>query len=188
LPPEGIEDIEMVDEPMTSWTDDLTGRERVRAVVETLDSPATVSEIADQADVSPTTAGDELEQLAADNRVRKTLLEDQRGYEPNPTRLFFDELMDLLEENSRGELEGELEQLRTEEEQLHEEFEVDSLAALRDRLATEELSARETRTVRNAISTWEALNTELTLVRHALRLYDDVTELDTGVGSQSATV
>jgi hypothetical protein len=178
----------MVKAPTGSWEDDMTGRERVRAVVEILSGAATVSEIADRAEVSPTTAGDELEQLESDNRVRKTLVNDQKGYELNPTRLFFDELTELIEGNTRDELEARLEQLKSEEEELHEEFETDSLGELRERLAEQELSADETREIRNVVSTWEALNTELTLVRHALRLYDDVTELDTAAGSSAATV
>lgn len=178
----------MAKEPTGSWEDDMTGRERVRAVVEILNGAATVSEIADRAEVSPTTAGDELEQLESDNRVRKTLIDDQKGYKLNSTRLFFDELTELIEENTRDELEAQLEQLKSEEEELHEEFEADSLGELRERLAEQELSADETREIRNVVSTWEAVNTEITLVRHALRLYDDVTELDTAAGSSAATV
>lgn len=178
----------MVSEPTRSWEDEMTGRERVRAVIETLGAPATVSEIADRAEVSPTTASDELAQLESDNRVRTTLVDEQQGYEPNPMRMFFDELMDLIAENSRDELEAELQQLKSEEEDLAAEFGADSIDVLRERLAESDLSAAQTREIRYAISTWEALNTELTLVRHALRLYDDVTEFSTAPGSQSATV
>jgi DNA-binding HxlR family transcriptional regulator len=178
----------MAEEGISSWQDDLTGRERVRAVVETLDGGATVQAIADRAEVSPTTASDELERLESENRVRKTLVDDKKGYELNPTRMFFEELMDLIEGHSRDELEAELEQLKSEQESLCDEFGVDSLVLLRERLVEEELSAEETREIRNAASTWEALNTELTLVRHALRLYDDVAELDGSTGSPAATV
>lgn len=178
----------MVKEPTGSWKDDMTGRERVRAVVETLQEAATVSDIAARAEVSPTTAGDELEQLESDNRVNKTLVDDQKGYELNPARLFFDDLLELIQENTRDELEAQLEQLKSEEETLQEEFETDSLAALREYLVEQELSAEEVREIRNTVSTWEALETELTLVRRALQLYDDVTELNTSAGSPAATV
>lgn len=175
----------MVDKTPSSWKDTMTGRERVRAVVETLETSATVEEIADRAAVSATTANDELAQLAADNRVRKVLVDNKKGYELNPTNLFFEELQSLLEEHSRTELEAQLEELRSETETLCQEFDVDSLEMLREQLTDRELTAEETRTIRNAVSTWEALNTDLTLIQHALRLYDDVVELDTHVGTQT---
>ncbi|WP_455551011.1 DUF7342 family protein [Halobacterium salinarum] len=53
----------------------------------------------------------------------------------------------------------QLEQLKSEEEALHNEFEVDSLTKLRERLIEQDRSADETRAVRNAASTWEALQT-----------------------------
>ena len=175
----------MVDNSPSSWKDTMTGRERIRAVVETLETSATVDEIADRAAVSPTTANDELSQLAADNRVRKVLVDNKKGYELNPTHLFFEELLTLLEEHSHTELEAQLEALRSEKETLCEEFDVDSVEMLREQVAERDLTAEETKTIRNAISTWEALNTDLTLVRHALRLYDDVADLDTHVGTQT---
>ena len=140
----------------------MTGRERIRAVVETLETSATVDEIADRAAVSPTTASDELAQLATDNRVRKVLVDNKKGYELNPTHLFFEELLTLLEEHSHTELEAQLEALRSEKETLCEEFDVDSVEMLREQVAERELTAEETKTIRNAISTWEGLNTDLT--------------------------
>ena len=176
----------MAEKSPSSWKDTMTGRERVRAVVETLETPATVEQIADRAAVSPTTASDELGQLAANNQVRKTLVDNKKGYELNATKLFFEELQSLLEEHSRTELEAQLEELRSEQETLCEEFDVDSLEMLRGQLPNSELTAAETSAIRNAVSTWEALNTDLTLVRHALRLYDDLMEFDTQVGTQTS--
>jgi hypothetical protein len=45
----------------------------------------------------------------------------------------------------------------------------------REQLA-DELSAEELRERRNVIAAWEAINTELGLVKHAPQLYDDVVE------------
>lgn len=170
----------MSDAAPGSWEEDLSGRERVRAVVETLDGPATVQEIADRAAVSRTTADDELERLAADHWVRKTLVDEKKGYDLDPSKLFFDELMNLIAENSRDDLEAELEQLQEEREALQQELDADSLAEFRERLTDDEdLSAEEIREVRNVAATWETLDTEITLVRHALHLYGDVTDLST---------
>lgn len=75
----------MTDAASGSWTDHMSSREQVRAVVETLYGAATVQATADQADVSRTTADDELQRLQVDNRVRKTLVDDKKGYELNPS-------------------------------------------------------------------------------------------------------
>lgn len=170
----------MTDAARDSWTDSMSGRERVRAVVETLDGPATVSEIADEADVSRTTADDELDRLEADNLARRTLVDGKKGYDLNPSKLFFDELHALITEHTREALEAELEQLQTEREALETEFDAESLSAIRERLTDNEgLSAEEIRELRNVAVTWEALDSEIDLVRHALRLYEDVTDLTT---------
>ena len=167
----------MTDGSPSSWTEEMSGRERVRAVVETLDGAATVKEIADRADVSRATSDDELERLEADNRVRKALVDDKKGYELDPVQLFFDELAELIAENSREDLEAELERLEAEREELESEFDAESLAAFRERLTDEDLGSEAIREIRNVAATWETLDSEITLVRHALRLYDDVSDL-----------
>lgn len=176
----------MTDAAPGSWTDTMSGRERVRAVVETLDSPASVQDIAEQADVSRATADDELQRLEDDNRVRKTLVDDKKGYELNPIQLFFDELQNLIEEHSQESLEAELEHLEAEREDLKDEFDADSLKAFRERLAdNEELTAEEIREMRNVAATWSSLTSEIKLVRHALRLYGDVSNLATAESTQT---
>lgn len=160
-----------------TWADALSGRERVRRVAETLEGPTPVGEIADRADVSRATADDELGQLAADDWVSETTVEGTKAYDLNPVRLLFDEVTDLIEAHSREELESQLAELTEEREQLSAEYDANSLSAFRDQLAEAELSAAEIRERRNVIETWEAIETERRLVRHALQLYDDVTEL-----------
>jgi DNA-binding IclR family transcriptional regulator len=54
--------------------EDISGRERVRAVVETLNGPLTITEIADKADASQSTAKTELERLKRDKWVRETIV------------------------------------------------------------------------------------------------------------------
>jgi biotin operon repressor len=168
----------MTDGDAGSWTATTSGRERIRAVVETLDGPTTVQEIADEADVSRTTADDELTQLAANGRVREVLADGKKGYDLDPTALFFDELRTLIDEQSRSELEAKLERLERERENVRTEFGVESVSALRAEVAEDEsLSATEIRELRNAATTLETLDAESSLVRHALRLYDDVSDL-----------
>ena len=160
-----------------SWTDSTSGRERVRHVVELLDEPTPVKEIADRADVSRATADDELQRLESDDWVTETTVDGTKAYDLNPVRMLFDEVTDLIEAHSRDELERQLTELTEEQEELATEYGAGSLDEFRERLAEKELSAKELREHRNVIATWEALNTEIGLVKHALHLYDDVVEL-----------
>ena len=167
----------MIESHARSWTERMSGRERVRRVVELLDEPTPVQEIADQADVSRATADDELQRLEGDDWVTKTSVDGTKAYDLNPVRMLFDEVTDLIEDHSRDELESQLTELRDEQEELAAGYDVDSLDEFRRRLAEENFSAAELRERRNVIATWEAINTELGLVKHALQLYDDVVEL-----------
>ena len=167
----------MADPNAESWTDCMSGRERVRHVVELLDEPTPVQDIADRADVSRTTADDELQRLQSDDWVTETTVDGTKAYDLNPVRMLFDEVTDLIEAHSREELEGQLVELKKEQEEVATEYDVSSLDDFREQLANEEFSAAELRERRNVIATWEAINTELGLVKHALQLYDDVVEL-----------
>ena len=167
----------MADSNPGSWTESMSGRERVRHVVELLDEPTPVQEIADQADVSRATADDELQRLQSDDWVTETTVDGTKAYDLNPVRMLFDEVTDLIDAHSRDELESQLTELKEEQEKLATEYDVGSLDEFREQLTDEELSAAELREHRNVIATWEAINTELGLVKHALQLYDDVIEL-----------
>ena len=160
-----------------SWTESLSGRERVRQVAELLDEPTPVQAIADRADVSRATADDELGRLESDDWVTETTVGGTKAYDLNPVRMLFDEVTDLIEAHSRDELESQLTELTEDQEALATEYDVSSLDEFREQLANEEFSAAELRERRNVIATWEAIDTEIGLVKHALQLYDDVVEL-----------
>ncbi|WP_235019762.1 ArsR family transcriptional regulator [Natrialba sp. INN-245] len=155
----------------------MSGRERVREVVDMLNEPTPVQEIADQAEVSRATADDELQRLERDDWVIETTVDGTKAYDANPVRMLFDEVTTLIEEHTRDELEVQLTELKEEQEALAAEFDASSLEEFREQLAEEKLSASELRERRNVIATWEAVNTELALVKHALHLYGDVVEL-----------
>jgi predicted transcriptional regulator len=160
-----------------SWKQEASGRERVRYVVELLNEPKTVDDIADEAEVSRATADDELERLKSDDWIKETTVDGKKAYDLNPVRMLFNEITDLIEDNSREELEDELTELEEEREELSQEYDADTLQELRESLADENLSADEIRERRNVSETWEAVDSELRLVRHALRMYDDVVGL-----------
>ncbi|WP_336361940.1 DUF7342 family protein [Halalkalicoccus salilacus] len=151
-----------------SWRETMSGRERVRHVVELLEEPTPIQEIADQAAVSRPTADDELQRLASDDWVTETTINGRKAYDLNPVRMLFDEVTDLIEAHSRDELERQLTELTAEQERLVTEFTVASLTEFREQFAEEEFPAEELRERRNVIATWESINTELGLVKHAL--------------------
>ena len=174
----------MTDSPPRPWTDKMSGRERVRAVVETLEGPATVQEIADRADTSRNTAADELERLERDKWVQKTTVKGKQAYDLYPVRLYIDQVITMAEDHDRDELETQLIELTEEQEQLCDEWGVSGLDAFREELAEKDVTAAQLRERRNVIDTWKAIDTEIDLVRQALQLYNKVEELQsTGDGS-----
>ncbi|MFC6733893.1 MULTISPECIES: ArsR family transcriptional regulator [unclassified Haladaptatus] len=170
----------MSDPDPETWKDHYSARERVRLVVETLTEPATIKDIADEAAVAWATADSELEALLAENNVKKYTQDGTTRYDTNPVKLFLDEILDLINENSREELENSLVNATQQLEELQAEFNVDTHDELRGLLVEEDLTAGEMRNVQNAASTWSALETDSRLIKHALQLYDDVTTLSEG--------
>lgn len=164
------------------WTEQTTGRERVRTVVDTLDEPATVNTIAERAAVAWETANSEIERLIAENRVRER---DDGTYEPNQVRQFLDQILQLIEDHSKAELESQLERYQTQIEDLENEYAATSARELREQLTDEEVSAAKMREIRNVSDTWSTLELELRLVKHALQLYDDLSQLS---GSNGRTL
>lgn len=171
------------------WKQEYSGRDRVQMVVETLDEPATVTQIADEANVAWGTADSELERLQAENRVREHTVDGNTLFAPNPVQLLLDEILDRIDEHDRDELESTLVEHQSRLESIQAEYDAETLTQLREKIADEDLSAAEMRDIRNVVSTWEALETEIRLSKHALRLYDDVSQLsDTGSGDGLVSV
>ena len=157
-----------------TWNEHTSGRERVRTVVETLADPASVSEIADQADVAWATADSELERLLAENQIRQHEIDGQTKCDPDPVQQFLDGILERIEENDRDELETQLVKYQSQLEALRDEHDVHSASEFRERLTSDDRSADALREIRAITATWEALETERRLTKHALNLYEDV--------------
>ena len=157
-----------------AWEEETSGRERVRMVVDTLSEPATINHIATEADVAWETAKSEVTRLQTENKVR------ERGgdrYEPNPVREFIDQILELIEDHSKAELEAQLEEDQEQVEELETEFGVRSAQEMRRQLTNDDVSTAEMREIRNVSDTWGALELEIRLLKNALHLYDDLTQL-----------
>lgn len=160
-----------------AWEENTTGRERVRMVVELLEEPATVTEISDEADVAWDTADSELDRMMAENLVDEYDVDGQTKYGPNLVHQYLNQILDLIEEKDREELEIQLVEYQERLESLQEEFAAGSASEFRERLTEEDCTAEEMREIRNIVSTWEALETEIRLTKQALNFYDDVSRL-----------
>lgn len=160
-----------------AWEENTTGRERVRMVVELLEEPATVTEISDEADVAWDTADSELDRMMAENLVDEYDVDGQTKYGPNLVHQYLNQILDLIEEKDREELEIQLVEYQERLESLQEEFDAGSASEFRERLTEEDCTAEEMREIRNIVSTWEALETEIRLTKQALNFYDDVSRL-----------
>lgn len=171
-----------------AWKTQYSGRERVRIVIELLDEPETVTAIADRADVAWATADSELETLVAENKAEEHTVDGQTKYAPDPVQILIEEVLDLISENSRDELESTLVEHTAQIESLREEYEVETLSELRNKLVEDDLTTEKMRTIRNAASTWEALETEIRLLKHALQLYTDVTQLSDSDGGEGLAI
>jgi len=146
-------------------------------VVELLEEPATVTAIADEADVAWDTADSELERMMAENLINEYEDDGQTKYGPNLVRQFLDQVLDLIRENDREELEIQLVEYQERLESLQKEYNVGSVSEFRERLTEEDRTAEEMREIRNIASTWDALETEIRLTKHALNFYEDVSRL-----------
>ena len=171
--------------PIEPWKEQTSGRERVRMVVDTLDEPATINKIAETADVAWETADNEVKRLTAENKVRERA--DGR-YEPNPVQQFLDQILHLIEDHSKPELESQLEEYQEQVEDLETEYGVTSAQEMREQLTNDSVSAAEMREIRNVSDTWGALELEIRLLKNALQLYDDLAQLSQSNGDTPITV
>lgn len=108
------------------------------------------------------------------------LLETDDGrYYPDPARAYFDHLRDLIVENDKDALRGELEAIADETEAWQAEYGVVSLDELEASLGDDDLSADEIRERRDVARRWEESQQYRDLFTTALSLYDDVMALFT---------
>lgn len=163
----------MADGTPPVWPDHMDSEERVRAVAEMLTHPRSASWVSDQADVGYKTARKYLSKLVDDRRLSTTERDRTTLYYANPREQFFREIGDLVDDHTKNELTAELNATSDRIESWQEKYDVEDPDELRTTL-DESLSVEERRERKRVVDTWE-YNLEMrTLVRHAIRLYDDL--------------
>ncbi|MCQ4334099.1 hypothetical protein KM295_11530 [Natronomonas sp. F2-12] len=157
-----------------SWTESMSARERIRSVAETLQEPRSINWISDQADAAWSTTNEELQELVTQGQLRRVEAGETTLYQPDYTRLLFDEIRTLIEENTREELRDELAAITDEIETWQNTYEVETWEELEQSLADSDLSSVEIRERRDVIAFWQENEADRRLIKHALKLYSDV--------------
>lgn len=156
-----------------AWTDETAGVDRVISVALTLKQPRTADWIADEAEVSPTTARDHLSRLV-DLRVLSAV--EQRGaktYYPDAAYQRFRDVSQLVEEHTREELEQITITAQQDIEELRETYGVESPTELRELATAEETSSAEAREYFRKASEWDRHRHILSIANEAFDRYDE---------------
>ncbi len=157
-----------------SWSETMSARERIRSVALTLSEPRSTNWISDQAETAWSTTNQELDDLVDRGQLRRVDAGESTLYQPDYTRLLFDELRQLIEKHTREQLQAELTAIAEEIEDWQEAYGVETWEELEQSLADGALSSTEIRERRDVIRDWQANEEDRRLIRHALELYSDV--------------
>ncbi|QKY22068.1 hypothetical protein B4589_016780 (plasmid) [Halolamina sp. CBA1230] len=157
-----------------SWSESMSARDRIRAVAETLREPRSVNWISEQADAAWNTTNEELQDLVDQGQLRRVEAGETTRYQPDYTRLLFEEIRTLIEENTREELRNELAAITEEIEEWQATYDVETWEELEQSLADGDLASAELRDRRDVITQWEENLEDRRLIKHALALYSDV--------------
>ncbi|MFC7166041.1 DUF7342 family protein [Halospeciosus flavus] len=174
-------------EENTDWPADMDAGERLKHVAETRTTPRNAGWIADEAAVSRDTAAKYLSQLVDQGLL--TTVETDRGtcYKPDTVTQFLNEVRDLAEAHTLNELTAELNAIVDEIDAWKDEYDVDSLTALRQSIGREDFDHDERQKRLEAISEWE-YNIEIReaiQVANALRSSLTTLEADTLTSTSS---
>jgi hypothetical protein len=152
----------------------MSARDRIRAVAESLREPRSVNWISEQADAAWSTTNEELQDLVEQGQMRRVEAGETTLYQPDDTRLLFEEIRTLIEENTREELRSELAAITGEIEEWQTTYDVETWEDLEQSLAGGDLPSADLRKRRDVIAFWRENEEDRRLIKHALALYSDV--------------
>lgn len=167
-------------EKQPTWPDGMDAAERVRHVALTRTTPRNAGWIATEADVSRDTAVKYLSRMADQGDLEVVETAEGACYKPDPVTQFLDEVRDLAEAYSHEELTAELRDIADEIDRWKHEYDVESLAELRQSVGDDELSADQRRERLAIVEEWEYDVEMREAIRLAIGLKDSLTELGAG--------
>jgi hypothetical protein len=155
----------------------ITRGERIRAAARTLRTPRTASWIADETDVSVQTAQKYLDQLVADNVLRKMDRGGQSVYCVDQLVATYREVATLQREHDREELTDSLASMRRDIASWKRTYTVETPDELRASIG--DLDDPETIAERRDVaSRWEHFNDRIPVIQAALNHYEWAVERD----------
>jgi len=157
-----------------TWAESMSARDRIRAIAEALREPQSVNWISEQADAAWSTTNEELQALVDQGQLRRVEAGETTRYQPDYTRLLFEEIRTLIGENTRKELRNELATITEEIEEWQTTYDVETWEELEQPLADGDLASAELHERRDVITRWEENLEDRRLIKHALALYSDV--------------
>ena len=157
-----------------SWSESMSARDRIRAIAETFREPRSVNWISEQADAAWSTTNEELQDLVDQGHLRRVEVGETTRYQPDYTRLLFEEIRTLIEASTREELRSELAAISEEIEEWQATYDVETWEQLEQSLADGDLASDELRERRDVIAFWRENEEDRRLIKHALELYSDV--------------
>ena len=163
-----------------AWPEGTDAAERVRHVALTRTSPRNAGWIADEADVARDTAVKYLTRMVEQGELEVVETSSGDGYRPDGVTQFLGEVRRLAEEHTLDELTHELDAIGDEIDAWKADYDVDSLAALRQSIG-DDLAGEERRDRLETIEEWE-YNVE---VREAIQLAIGLKDSLTTLGGDS---
>ena len=157
---------------MDTWKEHTSAFDRVKSVTMTLSEPQSAPWIAEQAAVSPNTARDHLHRLVDLGVVTATDDGGTRHYYPDPLYTRLRDIRELLEETTKQELSEQAAELKTDIAAWKTEYDADTPDTLRERAATDTVSAEQAYELTRAASDWELAQYHLSLIQDAITNYD----------------
>jgi predicted transcriptional regulator len=161
-------------EGVQTWAESMSARDRIRAVAETLREPRSVNWISEQADAAWSTTNEGLQDLVDQGQLRRVEADETTRYQPDYTRLLFEEIRTLIKENTREELRNELAAITEEIGEWQATYDIETWEELEQSLADGDLASAELRERRDVIAFWRENEEDRRLIKHALELYSDV--------------
>lgn len=173
----------MTEDGPVPFSEHGTGEDRVRALALTLTEARNAGWVADQADVSRSSAVTYLERMVDSGELVAVERGQETRYRPDPATQYFKELRRLITGHTRDELTDELDAIAEDISERRDRYGVETPTELRRTLGDADLSADERRERRRAVEDWEYDRHQRDLIEQALAQYDRVERLLSGTGA-----
>jgi len=152
----------------------MSARDRIRAVAETLREPRSVNWISEQADAAWSTTNEELQDLVDQGQLRRVEAGETTRYQPDYTRLLFEEIRTLIEANTREELRSNWPRSPRRSRSGRQPSMSRRGRSSNSRSPTATSTSSDLHERRDVITRWEENLEDRRLIKHALALYSDV--------------